>query len=105
MPVQAPPLPPADPVTHPLYTSEDKGATTEAVTPKNKIVRKVVEGNGANGGLRVRPVTVVQKLLVSVAPLEFPTCQQDRDIIKRKVESITKSTSQSLMVKPATLRV
>ena len=28
--------PPADPVTHPLYTSEDKGATTEAVTPKRK---------------------------------------------------------------------
>ena len=25
--------PPADPVTHLLYTSEDKGATTEAVTP------------------------------------------------------------------------
>ena len=36
VPVQAPPLPPADPVTHPLYTSEDKGATTEAVTPKKK---------------------------------------------------------------------
>ena len=35
---QAPmPLPPpADPVIHPLYTSEDKGATTEAVTPKKK---------------------------------------------------------------------
>ena len=31
------PLPqPADQVTHPLYTSEDKGATTEAVTPKKK---------------------------------------------------------------------
>ena len=28
--------PPADPVTHPLYTSEDEGATTEAVTPKKK---------------------------------------------------------------------
>ena len=36
VPVQAPPLPPADPVTHPLYTSEDEGATTEAVTPKKK---------------------------------------------------------------------
>ena len=36
VPVQVPPLPPADPVTHPLYTSEDKGATTEAVTPKKK---------------------------------------------------------------------
>ena len=28
--------PPADPVTHPLYTSEDEGATTEVVTPKKK---------------------------------------------------------------------
>ena len=36
VPVQALPLPPADPVTRPLYTSEDKGATTEAVTPKKK---------------------------------------------------------------------
>ena len=35
-PVQAPPLPPADPVTHPLYTSEDEGATTGVVTPKKK---------------------------------------------------------------------
>ena len=32
-PAQALLLPPADPVTHPLYTSEDGGATTEAVTP------------------------------------------------------------------------
>ena len=36
VPVQAPPLPPADPVTHPLYTSENEGATTKAVTPKKK---------------------------------------------------------------------
>ena len=35
-PTQALLLPPADPVTHPLYTSEDKGATMEAVTPKKK---------------------------------------------------------------------
>ena len=35
-PVQAQPLPPADPVTHSLYTSEDKEATTEAATPKKK---------------------------------------------------------------------
>ena len=34
--VQASPLPPADPVTHPLYTSEVEGATTEVVTPKKK---------------------------------------------------------------------
>ena len=35
-PAQTPLLPPADLVTHPLYTLEDKGANTEAVTPKNK---------------------------------------------------------------------
>ena len=32
-PAQTPLFPPADPVTHPLYTSEDEGATMEAVTP------------------------------------------------------------------------
>ena len=30
------PLPLADPVTDPLYTSEDEEATTEALTPKKK---------------------------------------------------------------------
>ena len=35
-PAPMPLPPPADPVTHPLYTSEDKGATTEVVTPKKK---------------------------------------------------------------------
>ena len=35
-PAPAPFLPPADPVTCPLYTSEDEGATTEAATPKKK---------------------------------------------------------------------
>ena len=64
------PLPPADPVTHPLYTSEDEGAITEVATPKKKIVREVVEENRANEGLRLRPVTVVQRPLVSVAPPE-----------------------------------
>ena len=35
VPAQVPP-PPAEVVTRPLYTSEDEGATTEAVTPKKK---------------------------------------------------------------------
>ena len=35
-PAPMPLPPPADPVTHPLYTSEDEGATTEAVTTKKK---------------------------------------------------------------------
>ena len=35
-PAPMPLPPPADPVTHPLYTLEDKGATTEVVTPKKK---------------------------------------------------------------------
>ena len=48
---------------------------------------------------------MVQKPLVLVAPLEFLTPQQDGDTIKRRGELITKSTSRSLMVKPATLRV
>ena len=30
------PLPPANTVTQPLYTSEDEGATTEVATPKKK---------------------------------------------------------------------
>ena len=69
------------------------------------MAREVAGEPGANEGLRLRPVTVVQKLLVLVAPLEFLTPQQDGDAIKRRGELITKSTSRSLMVKPATLRV
>ena len=57
-----------------------------------------------NECLRLRPVTVVQKPLVLVAPLEFLTPQWDGDTIKRRGVLITKSTSQSLMVKPATPR-
>ena len=72
-PVQMPLPPPADPVTRPLYTLEDEGATTEVITPKKKIAREVAGEPGANEGLRLRPVTVVQKLLVLVAPLEFLT--------------------------------
>ena len=103
-PAPMPLPPPADPVTHPLYTSEDEGATTEEVTPKKKIAREVAEKPGGNEGLRLRPVTVVQKPLVLVAPLEFLTPQWDGDTIKRRGELITKSTSWSLMVKPASLR-
>ena len=60
-------------MTHPLYTLEDEGATTEVVTPKKKNHREVVGENGANEGPRLRPVTVVQKPLVSVAPPECLT--------------------------------
>ena len=42
--VQALPLPPADPVTHPLYTLEDEGATTEAVTPEKKNCKRGSRG-------------------------------------------------------------
>ena len=48
--VQAPPLPPADPVTHPLYTSEDEGATTEAVTPRKKIRKRGSRGKRSKRG-------------------------------------------------------
>ena len=44
VPVQAPPLPLVNPVTHPLYTSEDEGATTEAVTPKKKNCKRGSRG-------------------------------------------------------------
>ena len=47
---------------------------------------------------------MVQKPLVLVVPLEFLTPQRDGDAIKRRGELITKSTSRSLMVKPATPR-
>ena len=42
--------PPADPVTHPLYTSEDKGATTEAVTPKKKNHKRGSRGTRSKRG-------------------------------------------------------
>ena len=48
---------------------------------------------------------MVKKPLVLVAPLEFLTPQWDGDAIKRRGKLITKSTSRSLMVKPATPRV
>ena len=48
--VQAPPLPPADPVIHPLYTLEDKGATTEAVTPKKKNHKRSSRGKQSKQG-------------------------------------------------------
>ena len=47
---QAPPLPPADPVTCPLYTSEDEEATTEAVTPKKKNRKRGSRGKRSKGG-------------------------------------------------------
>ena len=50
VPVQAPPLPPADPATHPLYTSEDEGATTEAVTPKKKNCKRGSRGKWSKRG-------------------------------------------------------
>ena len=87
------PLPPAEAVTQPLYTSEDEGATTEAVTPKKKNRKKK------------SPTTVVLKLLAVVAPLEGPTSLQEGGGTRRKVESMIKSTSRNLMVKPPILRV
>ena len=49
-PAPAPFLPPADPVTHPLYTSEDEGATTEAVTPKKKNRKRGSRGKRSKRG-------------------------------------------------------
>ena len=50
VPVQMVPLPPADPVTCPLYTSEDEGATTEAVTPKKKNRKRGSRGKRSKQG-------------------------------------------------------
>ena len=46
----APFLPPADPVTHPLYTSEDEGATMEAVTPRKKNCKRGSRGKWSKQG-------------------------------------------------------
>ena len=49
-PAQTPLLPPADPVTHPPYTLDDKGATTEAVTPKKKNRKRGSRGKRSKSG-------------------------------------------------------
>ena len=49
-PAQTPLLPPADPVTCLLYTLEDKGATTEAVTPKKKNHKRSSRGKRSKQG-------------------------------------------------------
>ena len=49
-PAQALLLPPADPVTRPLYTLEDKGATTEVVTPKKKNHKRGSRGKWSRQG-------------------------------------------------------
>ena len=43
-------LPPADQVTRALYTSEDEGAATEAVTPKKKNRKRGSKGNRSKRG-------------------------------------------------------
>ena len=53
-PVQAPPLPPADPVTHPLYTLEDEGATMEVVTPKKKNRKRGSRGKRSKRGSQTK---------------------------------------------------
>ena len=49
-PAPMPLPPPADPVTCPRYTSEDKGATTEAVTPKKKNRKRGSRGTRSKQG-------------------------------------------------------
>ena len=71
-------------MTHAPYTSEDEGATTEVVTPKKKNCKRGSRKSRANKGLRLRPVTAVQKMLALVAPLEFWTPRWDGDVIKRR---------------------
>ena len=47
---QTPHLPPADPVTHTPYTSEDKGATTEVATPKKRNRKRGNRGKRSKQG-------------------------------------------------------
>ena len=49
-PAQALLLPPADPVTYPLYTSKDEEATMEAVTPKKKNRKRGSRGKWSKQG-------------------------------------------------------
>ena len=49
-PAPTPLPPPADPLTHPLYTSEDEGATTEVVTPKKKNRKRCSRGTWSKRG-------------------------------------------------------
>ena len=49
-PAQTPHPPPADPVTHTPYTSEDKGATTEVATPKKKNCNRGSRGKRSKRG-------------------------------------------------------
>ena len=72
---------------------------------RRRIASEVVEEEGARRGLRARPVTVVLKLLAVVAPPGYPTPLQGGGGIRGKVGSIIKSTSQSLMVRPAIPKV
>ena len=80
--------PSADPLTCPLYYSDDEGATTEAVEEGK--VRK---------GLKERPVTVALSLPVAVIQLGFPAPLPTRAKIGRKVESIIRYKFPNLMVK------
>ena len=103
--VQAPPLPPADPVTCPLYTSEDKGATTEAVTPKKKNRKRSSRGKRSKRGSQTETCDSGSE----TASLSSSTRVSDSSTgwrrNKKKGGSITRSTSRNLMVKPATPRM
>ena len=104
-PAQTPLLPPADPVTHPLYTSEDEGATTEAVTPKKKNHKRGSKGKQNKRGSQTETCDSSSETtgFGSSTGVSDSSTRWRRN--KKKGEIITKSTSQSLMVKPATLRV
>ena len=53
-PAKTPHLPPADPVTHAPYTSEDKGATTEAATPKKRNRKRGSRGKRSKRGSQTK---------------------------------------------------
>ena len=83
-PAQAPLPPQADPVTCPLYTSEDEGATTEVVTPKKKNRKRGSRGKRSKRGSQTETCDSGSETASFSSSLEFLTPRQDRDAIKRR---------------------
>ena len=103
-PAPMPLPPPADPVTHPLYTLEDEGATTEVVTPKKKNRKRGSRGTQSKRGSQTKTSDSGSEAAGFSSSTGVSDSSMGRRHNKRRGELITKSTSWSLMVKPATPR-
>ena len=92
-------------MTHPLYTSKDEGATTEVVTPKKKNHKRGSRGKWSKRGSQSKTCdsgSETASLSSSTGVANSPAGWRHS---KKEGGVNMKSTSQSLMVKPATLRV